>query len=274
MGIFDSLFGSKEKSKAETTSLQTNKGTSSQTSNEVRSSTQAGSASTKQTSSSLDDETIELLRGLIGDISGSVGSGASSTSERVSGGLDSLDGFAEFLKQRAGGGQEAIEAATEAAVAKSERGFELGEGARIAQAQQNVGSRFGNTFSQLIEAEGNAALAAETAGIRANASVAGRELENNELSVVANLLLAQPELAARTEGQEGTQQIANLSQLVGLLKGAETVSTGEEQTTQTLVDIIDRIVSGEFEENQTGSSQSQQTTKKRNSILGTLAQFR
>ena len=271
MGLFNKLFGSEEKSSATTNQTQTSSGTSSQTTSETRNQTQTGSRTTTNQTSSLGDESIDLINRLLSGLEeglGAQGEGAA----QLNRGLADVEGFIDQLRTRADGAGSEILAAAEAANEQARRDFETTGLSSVKQAQQGAGSVF-NTFSQLIETQARGDLEAKLNANTTDAAGRARDVQNQELSVISNLLLAQPELITRTAGALDNQSLSNITQLLGVLKGAEVESTGQENTTQTLVDILDRLVEGEFEQKTEGTTTAEQKTKKNDGILKTLQGF-
>ena len=264
MGIFSKLFGDdKEKTTQSTTQETASSGTKTETSTATKGVKEAQSSSTTGSTRTLDEETTGIVQDLIRQLGGQFTAGSSGSAEQQTQSLGDLSSFINEVRSRAGSAEETINASVQASQDKARQDFRKNEGAAIAQAQQGVGAKLGNSFSALIQQEGEVQLATELANIGAQGAIAARELANSEFRDVGNLLLAQPELISRLN----SSGISDIAGLANILKGANVESTEQTDLTRSLSEALQQVLSGTFSETGSSTGTLGQTTEKNEGLL-------
>lgn len=225
MSFLGSLFGSSSKATSNQTTNTSQ--VQNQTTNQVQNSTQNQTQNTNTTqaqntqgtsgqtgssvTSSLDAGTISLLQGLIPQLSGKLNPGGSSVD------LSAIRTDAEGLRANS---QFDVQGMIKAQQDAARQEFAQGQGAQIAGLQRQIGSK-GNSFSTLIEQQGQATLETNLAKIAADVTANARAQSDQELAAAAgasanagNLELAQTAgpiqnliavITALAQGQQITQ---------------------------------------------------------------------
>lgn len=190
-----------------------------------------GTATTRGVTSTLDAGTLGVLQQLVQSLGGNVGQSADADAIRML-----------TKRQTELNDPGDVEAQIASTQAEAKRQFKQGTASSIAQVQQQIGSR-GNSFSALLEEQGQVDLATSLAkvasDIRANA-------KNQEASNLANAIQG-----ISTAAQVGQMPLETLLSAISVLKGA-TVETGQTQ-------VSDQSQSSNQVQTSSQSQNSQQT---------------
>jgi len=289
MGLFDSFFGSKQKSSQlstldesttasrDLTAVETSETQQKQTS--IGATTQ--DTTQQQTVTQLDAETQGILQNLIQQLSGDfAGAGGTVLDPAVLGAVPENLDFASFLANRAADTEGVIGANTDAIVTEARRQGENALEIQGTQLAAGAGSNL-NSIVQAAQAQGSADLETQLAALRGQLGIQARQAGSQDLATA---------FGARSEAARGgadiqiagqTAGVQSISQLVAALTGATTETTGvtsavgttEEQTdleqlVASLQDVIETS-SGTRTATQTGSAEQ----RGRDSIVGTIASF-
>lgn len=210
MGLFDSLFGSgKSKSKTESETTQTRTGTNTLESSSEGRTEQVGSSTTQLLRQDVQNELNDFLLGLIGR--GADGEERDPTSQARE--------LATFLIDRAKGAEEALNAQTTGILSEARRTGERELLRLRTDLAQVAGGSTGSAFVAGATAEGAAALESQLAALAANFAQQNRGVATEEFGLALSGLGAEQ------------QQVAAISQLVNVLRGA--TSTTESRETGT-----------------------------------------
>lgn len=224
MGFWSGLTGSDTGSTTEQTSktnqTQTQKGTTNV----------AGSA----TQTSLDQGTIDLLTGVIGNLGGNLGAGSADANS-----IRAL--LPELISSVS---PEMINGAIDAAQKSAEQSFRLGEGTNIKGLQQQIGSK-GNTFSALIEQQGNVDLATNLGKIAADTTLQGAQLRGQNI--------AQAIGGYGAASQVSQAPIDNFLSAIKVLEGAKVTQENKQTSTQ---DQLATLIADTFSKSRTSGSTS------------------
>lgn len=285
MGLFDSLFGSSSKQSSNsstsgtTTQNQSNTGenltTSNQTSANTGSTNTTGTQATQtqqtgtqnQVTSTLDADTINQLKTLLGGAVTNAGGAVNAT-----GNSDALKTIASTaFANGTGGNDSTVDASIAADQAQAKIDFSNGEGTQIAGLEQGIGSK-NNTYSQLLEQKGTTDLATSLQKISADAKLQELGLNNNDLQTAIGALTASSGAAAT----DANTALAPLLAIVSALKGATSTTTGattvagstsETATQQTIQDLINAIT-GTSDQNISGTATAVGTTNSNTTASG------
>lgn len=231
MGFFSSLFGTDSGSTTNQTQKQT--ASTNQTQKQTGTTTTAGKAAT----STLDPETIAMLKGVIGDLSGGA-AGGSTDATTIRGIVSQLSG-----NQNA----DLVNNQISSASAEARRQFGIGEGAQIAGLEQQIGSK-GNSFSQLLEQKGNIDLETSIAALSDQARLDASKQQS------ANLGAA---IAGTSAAQSADQAPLNkFLSAIQVLTGAQTTQTSDQ--TQ-IADLLANITGSQTADT-TGTSKGSSST--------------
>ena len=287
MGLFDSLFGSKQKSSQQTTLDESTTGVRDVTSVEQQETQQTSTSegtstqdtSQQQTVTQLDQETQDILRNLIQQLSGSAGGGTILDPSILQATDENLD-FASFLTERAVGTESVLNSSTDAIVTEARRQGENALEIQGTQLATGAGSNL-NSIVQAAQAQGRADLETQLAGLRGSLGIEARAAGSQDLATA---------FGARSEAARGGADISiagqtagtdQLAQLVEALTGGTTETVGatsavgttsEQQTLEQLVAAIQDLTETSQQTRkatQTGDVES----RGRDSIIGTLTGF-
>lgn len=222
MGFWSALTGGDSGSTTE----QTQKQNQSQT--QKATGTQTGKASV----STLDAGTVSLLQ----DVIKNLGTGFA----KGSGDAENIRSLLPLLLSNTS--PEAVQSGIDAASAAATRTFRAGEGSNIKQLEQQVGSR-GNSFSQLIEQQGNVDLATVIAQVTATQQAQARQQRGQDVATAVG--------ADVSAAQAGTLPLTQLLQSIEGLKGSTTTQQTEQQTSQ---DMLATLLSDTTSKGHTSSS--------------------
>ncbi len=287
MGLFDSLFGSKQKSQQSTILDETTSGARDVTSVETQE-TQQRQTSTgettqdttqQQTVTQLDPETQRILQNLIQQLSGDfAGAGGTILDPSILGATGENLDFASFLANRAGETEGVIGANTEAIITEARRQGENALELQGTQLAAGAGSNL-NSIVQAANAQGRSDLETQLAGLAGQLGIQARQAGSQDLATA---------FGARSEAARGgadiqiagqTAGVQSISQLVAALTGATTETTGatsavgttaEQTELEQLVAAIQDITettSGTRSATQSGQVES----RGRDSVAGTIA---
>jgi hypothetical protein len=222
MGFFSALTGSDSGSTTEQTTksnqTQTQKGTTKQ--------------SGQSTTTALDSSSLALLQSVVANLGTKLGT-------------DNPDAILvrsliPQLLQSAS--PEAIDAGIAASSQAAIQAYKKGEGANIANVQQQVGSK-GNSFSALLEQQGNVDLASTLASIAENARAQGRQQFGQNVATAIG--------AGGTAAQINAQQTNDFLGGIKALEGAQvTQNTSETQ----IQDMLATLVADSFSKQHTSAS--------------------
>ena len=207
MGLWDALSGTGQKQA--TTFDQKESGTTTQNA------TQTG----KATTTTLDPGTINILKGVIGQLAPGVGAGSAD---------------ADMIRQLSGQlatnlDPAAVQNNIQTSLAAATQVFDQRQGANIANVQQQIGST-GNSFSALIEQQGDVELSTMLAKLAS-------DIQLNAGSQHAGELGAAIEGLGRATAV-GESPLRQLLSAISTLSGAETT---QESESKSLVDVISNI---------------------------------
>lgn len=174
----------------------------------------------------LDEETLNILRSLLGGAAGGFQAGGESVAE--------LSDFASFLRERAAGTQEFYDERTGAALEAAQVRGESRQQRRATNLAQSAGSTL-NTLVQRGIARDEIQLDTELAALEAGLATQGREAETAALAQAANVSAILPGLYRQP-----------LLDIVGQLRGADITQqqiggVRRERTELTLEDIINAL---------------------------------
>ncbi len=241
MGLFDSIFGSSSDSESTLKLNEKKTGTKKVASVEDKTSeiTKESTGQTtqdttqQQQTTTLDEGTQNILRDLIGGLSGDFQAGGGTlldpkVLEASSGNID----FASFLQGRAGETEDVLNASTGDIVGEARRqgenALEL-QGTRLAA---GAGSNL-NSIVQASNAQGRSDLETQLAGLTANLGIQARQAGSTDLNAAfgASNEAARAGADIQIAGQTGGVQ--SISQLIDNLTGAETETVGGTQAVGT-----------------------------------------
>lgn len=224
MGLFDSLFGSSQKSSGSSTTKGTSKTTNNQTTNTTE---RGGSTSTTQgTVSTLDPATLALLQSLTTKYAGELDNTGTDAA--------SLRNIAKQLTTNASD-TKALDASILTGQSEAERNFQLNEGKTIAGIQQQIGGK-GNTFSALLEQNGSADLQSQLQNILATTKVQEQANKTSGLTSAANVFGQ----ASQVGIDEANAPEQRLLSIISALKGAQTTTDSTTNTTN-FEDILSQL---------------------------------
>lgn len=272
MGLFDVIFGSKQKTSQTTTLDQTTVAAKDLTATETQKTTQeqiSSGATTQdttqqQTTTQLDEQTQLILQDLIKQLSGdfSAAGGTVLDSNVLEAVPENLD-FASFLAERAGATEGVLNTNTDAIVTEAQRQGENAleiQGTRLAM---GAGSNL-NSIVQAAQAQGRADLETQLAGLRGSLGIQARQAGSQDLATA---------FGARSEAARGgadiqiagqTAGVQSLSQLVAALTGATTETTGVTSAVGTTEETssLEQLVASlqEIIETSTTKSTTEQTS--------------
>ncbi len=240
MGIFDSFFGSEQESAGGIKLNEKKTGTKKVASVEEKTSEKTvdttgettADTTSQQTTTQLDEGTQNILRELIGGLSGGVAEGGSIVDTKV---LDASAGnidFANFLQGRAGETEDVLNAQTGAIVGEARR---TGENALEAQGTRlaaGAGSNL-NSIVQASQAQGRSDLETQLAGLTANLGIQARQAGSQDLNSAFGAGNEAARAGADIQIAGETAGVQNISQLIDNLTGAETETVGGTQAIGT-----------------------------------------
>ena len=254
MGLLDSLIGGN--SNSTTSGKQTAVADQNQTTKQEQAQTTTSSQNTTQEgvsqTSTLDADTVAFIK----DLTGKLGSSSGGASPEVQSQIGQLQKLIGGLTERANNSPADLQAVIDANQGAAREQFGQTTGAQIKQAQQQTGSRFGNSFSQLLEQQGNISLDTSLAKIASDAYLQNKSQQSQDLNTVASLASAIPSLQTNAE----SVNTDTISSLLSILKGANTTSTQEASSTTDAINELKALL----ESNTTG-----QTTTKTSGGSGT-----
>ena len=265
MGLLDSIIGGTSNSttsqnqNTKTTGTQTSEQTTEQTRTQNQQSTGSGVSNTQQ----LDQDTIDLLQSVLGSYAGREQTGQT---EQQAGSLDRLTSVLDTLSNRAAGAMDNLDSTVAAQQDKARQEFDLTTAAQIAQTQQQTGSRYGNSFSQLLEQQGNRQLNTDLAKIASDATLQARAQQSADYNTVAQLATALPSLVSSSESSGA----ANVANIANILKGANTTTETSTEQQTALSDLLEAIVKGNVVTDQTSKTTGSARTESEGGILGWL----
>lgn len=231
MGFFSSLFGTDSGSTTDQWTKQT--ATQQQQQKQTGTTTATGKAAT----STLDPETIAMLKGVIGDLSGGAAGGTADAA--------TIRGIVAQLA----GNQNAdlVNNQISSASAEARRQFGIGEGAQIAGLEQQIGSK-GNSFSQLLEQKGNIDLETSIAAISDQARLDASKQQSANLGAAI----------AGTSAAEAADQapLNKFLSAIQVLTGAQTTQTSD----QTQISDLLAAITGTQTADMTGKSKGSSST--------------
>jgi len=194
MGFFSSIFGTDSGSTTEQTQNSTT--SANQTQSQKGNTTQSGST----TQSTLDPETLAMLKSILPGLVSDVG-GATADAGAIRGIVSKLAG---------GSNQDLVNAQISSSQAEAKRQFGIGEGAQIAGLEQQIGSK-GNSFSQLLEQKGNTDLVTSLTAISDQARLDASKQSSADLGAA----IAGSSAAAAADQAPLQQFLATIQALTG-----------------------------------------------------------
>lgn len=234
---------SEEFTKAETqsqTKQQTEQQATSVAESQNQSQTQtANTAGTgTSTTQNLDANTISLLSTLLGQGA----SNATANNSVVTDALSGLNSVNSAAVNRATNGLN-VDALVNGVKQNAINTYDQTTARQIAQAQQQTGS-MDNSFSQLLQNEGQSNLAAQLAGLETQTRLSADQQNQAALTNAANI--------ANTTSTASNSNLNALSQLAYALKGAQTTTTQNTTQTQdsTLSSLLNNLKEGDTTSNQ------------------------
>lgn len=285
MSFLGSLFGSSSKATSnqttntsqvqnqttnqnqQTTQNQTQATNTSQAQNTAATTGQTGSSVT----SSLDAGTLSLLQNLIPQLAGNLNPSGSSVD------LSAIRTSAAGLSANA---NTDISGMIKAQQDQARQDFAQGQGAQIAGLQRQIGSK-GNTFSALIEQQGQAQLETTLAKIASDVTMNARAQSDQELAASAgasanagNLALSQTagplqNLIAAISALSQGQQITSSSQ-AGTSNTASTGTGVSTTDTQSISDLISALTSSGTASASSVTTGAQKNSSSTGGILGDI----
>lgn len=244
MGLFDDLFGGKNttttKQNTATNSAttgqqsQTNETTTGQQTNQSQTQNTSGTTSSGTTqaqtsvgsnvTSSLDQGTIDILKGLLNPSAGNASSAIGNTEN-----ADALKDVAAKLYQKATGGNSADVAASVAASSEKARlDYETGGARDAVLTAQGIGSTK-NTYSQLIKQKGLNDLNTQIAAISATGALQADQLNSADFNSVADAIVK----ASSVAGNDAQSALSPVLAIINALKGAQSTSSSTDTSTGT-----------------------------------------
>lgn len=210
--------------------------TNNQSTNTSNNSTTNQSGSTTQTqqgqttTSTLDPAVQAMLVQLLPQLATGVTGGANPTADNTG----ALQQIAAMLTQRASSSNN-VDQQVQAAQAVAKQNYDLGTNANIQQVKQQIGST-GNTFSQLLQQQGDVSLNTNLAKIDADTRAAARTQDTNDFAAAIQAL------TNATSGQlaGGNQPLAQLLSVVQALTGANT-TTSSSTSANTIQNLLNTI---------------------------------
>lgn len=220
-GISAMLSGSKET----TNTTDRSKQEKSEKETQTQTSSQKSSSEKQAASSSLDDETIALVKELVGDLS----TGVSDADSQL------MNDLAALIAERASGAQEDVSAQISPIISDARLQGEQKLQQLQTQLAQQAGGSTANTLVASSTAVGRANLESQLARTEGELRLAGRQAVTDELSA-----------AVQGVGTAEQSSVNNLVNLLNVLKGAEVeqTQTGQQQTESEaeLVRVLDALV--------------------------------
>ncbi len=289
MGLFDSLFGSKQTTKQKTTLDEATTGVRDVSSVESQKTQQTQTGETtstqdttqQQTVTTLDAETQSILQNLISSLSGSFAeSGGTILSPEVSQAVPENLDFARFLSDRATETESVIGSNTDAIITEARRQGENALEIQGTQLAAGAGSNL-NSIVQAANAQGRSDLETSLAGLAAQLGISARQAGSQDLATAfgARNEAARGGADIQIAGQTaGSQQI---TQLVQALAGATQETTGvtsavgattEQQTLEQLVAAIQEI-SETSTQTRTATQTGNVEQRGRDSLAGIISSF-
>jgi hypothetical protein len=237
MGLFDDIFGTKQKNTAKATLNQTQSqtqnsnttgstsstnnqtGSSSSTSSGNQSSTTNQSTTGKGTVSTLAPELQTFLTTLLPQLSANAATGGADNS-------GAMREIAAMLTNKASANPAALQGTIKSQQDLAKLDFETGAGQESNVIAQAIGSK-GNTFSQAVDLKAQSDLATKLSAIVAQATLASQQQTSADL-LGAGSLIGDASVAGATDANTA---LAPLLQALQTLKGASTTSEQSENTT-------------------------------------------
>jgi hypothetical protein len=224
--------GSTTEQSTKSNQTQTSKGTSKQTGSSV--------------TSTLDEGTLGLLQGVIRNLGGNLGD-KNPDAEIIRDMLPQLLASAD---------PKAIDAGIQASMDSAIRNYKIGEGANIAQVQQAIGSR-GNSFSALLEQQGQVDLATTLAQVAESSRAQGRQQYGQNVATAIS--------GAAGASQVSNQAVPQFLQAIQVLEGGRVT----QETSQTqLQDMLATLVADSFSKGHTSTEQAQGLVPTFTSLFG------
>ncbi len=287
MGLFDTILSplksltgvlgeSKQIKDSTGTSQQDIVGTSQKdaTQKQTSSSLRIGETSqdTRQITSTLDENTLATLQGLIQQIAAAGGSGLDAG---LAGSVGEPLDFARFLSNRAVQTGDVVSDNVAAIVSDARRTGERELTRQGTVLSEAAGSGL-NTVNAAVQGRGRADLEAQLASIAAELNIRGRELESSDLATAFAALTEGLQTGSNVDLAGKSQPVQLITQLVDALKGGvtETVSqaTGtstESTVAEALSTLIEALTSNQ---STTGATTSKVVGTDTGSILDVVGQ--
>lgn len=233
-------------------SSKTGQSATTQQSTDTTGTTSSKSGSQLGVTSALDEQTLTALRSLIPGLASNAGS-STGVNYDPSGELD----LANFVTDRAKGTDSFVSSLGDALETKARSDFSRQVLPVIAGKGNQIGSN-ANTYTKQITGQANADLEAQIGGMLANLKLQGRQMGSQDLLQAFGIMSQ----AGTDVEKAGTTDVANLANIVSLIRGSEITQsqTSQEDISQQIARELSSLVGTQTNEDALAQEVANQNT--------------